>query len=179
MRGPAPLRPALEPQARLASAAEALAERPHEAASHHAGLWLVVPPLIRLGFREWLGERPELLGKDPGRRLILAIARHHGVPPADPALAMLDTHEEGEDPPAWIHLWRSGLDRWLRRNARRRTHDLVRRPGWIAVGDDRLDVRYPLDAADLRLRRLALDSNAGWTDWLGLSLWFHFGGSGS
>ena len=99
------------------------------------------------------------------------------MPRTDPALAMLDIEGEGEDAPDWIEAWRAGLDRWLRRSARRRTHDLVARPGWIALGDDRLDIRYPLDAADLRLRRLALDSDAGWTDWLGLSLWFHFGGS--
>lgn len=157
--------------------AEAPVERPLEVVSRHAGLWLVVPPLIRLGFREWLSERPRLLGEDPGRRLILAVALHHDIPRNDPALSPLAIHEDAGENFAWIDPWRAGLDRWLRRTARRRTHDLVARAGRIAFDGDRLDIAYPLDAADLRLRRLALDSDAGWTDWLGLSVRFHFGGS--
>ena len=94
--GPAHSPPVAEPEARpkLAEASEAPAERPHEVASRHAGLWLVVPSLIRLGFREWLAERPELLGEDPGRRLILAIALHHRVPRTDPALLVSASEAE-------------------------------------------------------------------------------------
>ncbi|MCJ2186505.1 hypothetical protein [Novosphingobium beihaiensis] len=156
-----------------AEPAPVLAERME---SGHAGLWLIVPSLIRLGFRSWLSTHPGLLGDDPGRRLVQAIARHHRVLPADPALAVLVMAPEEDEPPVWIGWWRTGLDRWLRRTARRRTHDLIARPGRVFVGEDRLDIRFSRDAADIRLRRLALDSDPGWTDWLGLSLHFHFGG---
>jgi hypothetical protein len=119
-----------------------------------------------------------LLGENPGRSLILAVARHHRVPTDDPALAPLAPVEADEDLPAWTTPWRIGLDRWLRRTARRRTHDLVRRPGKFALGEDRTDIYFPLDAADLRLRRFALDRDPGWVGWLGLSVRYHFGAEG-
>lgn len=143
--------------------------------SDHAGLWLIVPSLIRLGFGEWLAERAELLGDNPGRSLILAVARHHRIGPDDPALAPLAPVASDEDLPGWTDAWRIGLDRWLRRTARRRTHDLVRRPGKFALGEHRIDIHFPLDAADLRLRRPALDRDPGWVAWMGLSVRYHFG----
>lgn len=149
----------------------------HLRASDHAGLWLIVPALIRLGFGEWLAERPELLGENPGRSLILAVARHHRIGCADAALAPLAPVEK-EDLPDWTRLWRAGLDRWLRRTARRRTHDLAARSGKFAFGEDRTDIHFPLDAADLRLRRLALDRDPGWVGWLGMSVRYHFGAEG-
>jgi hypothetical protein len=139
--------------------------------SEAAGLWLVVPTLIRLGWREWLAERPRLLGEDPGRRLLLAIARHHRVPERDPAiLPLLSDPEEPEPAPEWARLWRIAADRWLRRRARVPLARLVWRPGVLACAEDRLTIRFPAEDADIRLRRLALDVDPGWTDWLGLSV---------
>lgn len=161
-----------------APAAEAREPLPEPAAfeglrSHHTGLWLVLPSLVALGFGEWLAERPDLLAAHPARQLLLAVARHHRVPFDDPALAVL-TPDPDEALPAWTALWRHGLDRWLRRHARRRVHDLVRRPGTLAWGDLRLDLRFPMADADIRLRRLALDRDPGWVPWLGLSVRYHF-----
>lgn len=144
--------------------------------SRHAGLWLVVPSLIRLGVREWLTARPELLAHHPGAVLLHAIARHHRVPPDDPALLGLEPPGEAEPIPAWAAAWRHGLDRWLRRTSRRRLHDLLQRPGELEWGERKLDIRFPAEAADLALRRRALDCDPGWTDWLGLSIRYHFGG---
>ena len=145
--------------------------------SRYAGLWLVVPSLVELGFREWLVERPALLGENPGGRLLQAIARHHRVPADDHALLALGDPPEPDAFPLWTVLWRHGLDRWLRRTVRRRLHDLVNRPGELACGDLKLDVHYPAADADLALRRCALDRDPGWTDWLGLSIRYHFGGT--
>jgi hypothetical protein len=145
--------------------------------SRHAGLWLVVPSLVELGFREWLTERPALLRENPGGRLLQAIARHHRVPADDPALVVLGDPPEPDALPIWTALWRHGLDRWLRRTVRRRLYDLVNRPGELACGELRLDVHYPAADADLALRRRALDRDPGWTDWLGLSIRYHFGGA--
>ena len=66
--------------------------------------------------------------------------------------------------------WRIGLDRWLERRARIKLARLVWRPGWLRVTDERLIVRFPPAAADIRLRRRALDVDPGWTDWLGLAV---------
>ena len=149
---------------------------PPSSHSPHAGLWLVVPSLIHLGFREWLTQQTELLGENPGHELLRAIALRHRVPPHDPALARLHTDHSSEIIAPWTETWRHALDGWLRHKARRRIHDLVSRPGTIVDGEERIDIRFPLVAADLRLRRLALDSDPGWTDWLGLSIRYHFDG---
>src|SRR5690606_36400188 len=135
-----------------------------------------VPSLIRLGFREWLAHQTALLGENPGHELLRAIALRHRVPPDDPALARLDTGPTGGIVAPWTETWRHALDAWLRHKARRRIHDLVPRPGTIVECEERMDIRFPLAAADLRLRRLALDSDPGWTDWLGLSIRYRFDG---
>lgn len=138
-----------------------------------AGLWLAIPALRRLGFREWLAGRPDLLGDDPGGTLLRRIGRHHRVSDDDPAMAML-----GAEPVPtgdWVRLWRTGLDRWLRRTARLPLAALVWRDGWLATpAEQTVRVRFPLDAIDMRLRRHALDADPGWTDWLGLSVRYRF-----
>ena len=151
------------------------AQLPRPGASRHAGLWLILPSLVRLGFGEWLAARTELLGDDPARSLILAVATHHRVALDDPALVPFAPFAIDETVPAWTEAWRIGLDRWLRRTARRRTHDLAARPGKVLLGEHRVDIHFPLDAADLRLRRLALDRDPGWVAWLGLAVRYHFG----
>jgi len=145
--------------------------------SAHAGLWLVVPSLIELGFREWLAQRRELLGTNPASRLLHEIGRHNRVAVDDPALVVLGPLADAESRPEWVLLWRHGLDRWLRRTVRRRLHDLVSRSGELDFGELELVVHYPAAAADIALRRQALDRDPGWTDWLGLSVRYNFGGT--
>lgn len=144
--------------------------------SLHAGLWLIVPALSDLGLRQWFASNPELLGDNPGGQLVRAIALHHRTPPRDPALAGLEFADAEAVLPEWTMLWRKGLDRWLRRRARRRLHDLVRRPGKLLWSEGALQVSFPVADADLRLRRLTLDRDPGWTDWLGLSIRYRFVG---
>jgi hypothetical protein len=55
-----------------------------------------------------------------------------------------------------------------------RLADLVRRRGWLHLAETTLSVRFPLEAADLRLRRLALDADPHWVPWLGLSVRYHY-----
>jgi hypothetical protein len=138
-----------------------------------AGLWLAVPALIRLGWREWLLARPELIGTDPGRTLVAMLAAHHRVAWEDPTLAPL-AFAEPPPAPAWADAWRRALARHLRREARLGLQALVWRPGRIVWHEERLVVRFPPAAADLRLRRRALDADPGWVDWLGLSVRFLF-----
>ncbi|MEM6898243.1 MAG: hypothetical protein AAF583_00525 [Pseudomonadota bacterium] len=148
--------------------------------SNHGGLWLVIPTLVDLGFREWLADQRDLLCAHPARRLMLAIARHYGVDRTDPCISIFGPVPEEwhvlEDE-GWVFLWRIGLDRWLRRTAKRRLHDLIGRPAWLVLGDQSIELQFPVGSADLRLRRLALDRDPGWTDWLGLSVRYRFDGA--
>jgi hypothetical protein len=114
---------------------------------------------------------------NPGATLLHEIARHHRVPLGDAALLALALPPEADHCPEWARVWRHGLDRWLRRTARRRLHDLVNRAGELDITGEAVTVHYPPDAADLALRRLALDRDPGWTDWLGLSIRYNFAGT--
>jgi len=125
--------------------------------------------LSRLGLGAWLDERPALLAGGFGRALLRHIALHHRAAPDDPALLAL----AGDEPSGLdesLRFWRIALDRWLRRTTGVRLHDLIRRPGHLIAEADRILVRFPIDAADIRLRRHALDIDPGWTPWLGLSV---------
>lgn len=145
-------------------------------ASAHAGLWLIVPSLIDLGFREWILKRADLLADNPGRQLFEAVAAHCRIELDDPVLAAFEGSSHPKVAADWARLWRCGLDGWLRRVARRRLHELVGREGLLELGDRQLLVHFPAGTADLQLRRRALDRDPGWTDWLGLSIRYRFGG---
>jgi hypothetical protein len=142
--------------------------------SDAAGLWLVIPSLIRLGFREWLCERPALLPQDAGRMMLRALARRHRVPDGDPALSAFAALDEIGEIPVWAESWRRGLDGWLRRRARMPLHRLVWKRGELIWAEDKLIVRFPPESADIRLRRRALDVDPGWVDWLGLSVRYRY-----
>jgi len=144
-----------------------------------AGLWLIIPTMIRCGWREWLQDNPDLLAHDPGRFLLRNIARHHRVKGTDHALLPLGEEKEIQEEPDWAFLWRRGIDGWLYHNTRIRLHRLIGRPGKIKIENARVDISFPIADADMRLRRRALDADPGWTDWLGLSVRYHFDGKAS
>lgn len=149
---------------------------PAELASAHAGLFLAVPVLIRLGWREWLMQWPELLPLRPGTGLLRHIAARHRVPRVDPLWSWLGEPAAADSDllADMLEAWRRGVDGWLRRTVHRRLHDLIARPGWLSGDAERRVVRYRMAAIDMALRRRALDSDPGWTDWLGCSLRFEF-----
>lgn len=146
---------------------------PGELRSDGAGLLLTIAPLLRLGWREWLAGRPDLLLEQPGPRLLHHVAARYRVPADDPARLALPevdpAHIPSEELAEALEMWRAGLDRWLRRKARRKLADVVRRQGWILAGPETTLVRFPLNRIDMSLRRLALDVDPGWVDWLGRS----------
>lgn len=144
-----------------------------EHASAGAGVLLAIPALERLGLGARLAGDPEAAAAAFGRHLLRHIAARARLPPGDALFLLL----EAPDPPpdaGRLHAWRVGLDRWLCRRARLRLCDLARRPGWLHRAEAILQVRFPVDAADLRLRRLALDSDPNWVPWLGLSVRYHY-----
>lgn len=63
---------------------------------------------------------------------------------------------------------------FLRRHCALSMRGLIRRPGWVTLGRNHWDVQFDLQQTDLRLRRLALDSNPGWVPWLGRVVQFHY-----
>lgn len=140
--------------------------------SRAAGVMLLIRPLVRLGLPGWLDRHPHLAATGFARGLLRHIALRHRIPPEDPLLAVLI--EDAAHPPAALDAWRVGLDRWLRRRARRRLAGIVRRPGWLSLAEDRLLLRFPPGSADLNLRRLALDVDPGWVPWLGLAIRYAF-----
>lgn len=143
-----------------------------ELASTAAGALLVIRPLWRMGLAEWLAARPALLGDGFGRALLAHCAARMRVPPDEPLFAMLGAHEPAD--PALLEAWRIGLDRWLRRTARIKLAHVVRKRGWLMLRADALEVRLPVAAADVRLRRRALDLDPGWVAWLGLTVRYHY-----
>jgi hypothetical protein len=162
--------PFARPREQLAAPADLF---PTELRSSAAGLYLTIAPLVRLGWREWLADRPHLLTHQPGPRLLRRIAEHYRVPATDPLWSQLPPVDPANDPmpelEQALHLWRAGLDGWLRRKARLRLADLVLRQGWLLPGVETTFVRFPLQAIEIGLRRLALDGDPGWVDWLGHS----------
>jgi hypothetical protein len=156
-----PQRPAVEPSASIAM------EHPSEG----AGLFLLVRPLILLGLPQWLDAHPrEALGAF-GWAIFAAILARTPVVATDPVWRVLPEAEASADA---LTAWRVGLDRWLRRRARVRLADVVRRPGWFTFADGATLVRFRLASADIRVRRLALDVDPGWVPWLGHAIRFAY-----
>ena len=147
----------------------------HEIRSPAAGLLLTIIPLIQLGWRKWLADHHTLIGTAPAAHLLDTIAAHHRVPVDDPVRQLWRDSLDDPAPVAdWLRLWRVGLDRWLVRHTRIKLARLIWRPGWLTHGDQSVRIRFPLGAADIRLRRMALDRDPGWVDWLGLSVRYSY-----
>jgi len=136
-----------------------------EQASVGAGLFLLIRPLWRMGVEQ---RSPQGFG----RLLLRHVGQRMRIPPEDPLFARLDAEDDGDAD--MLGAWRIGADRWLRRTTRRKLVDVVRKPGWLIPRDDGLAVRFRVDAADIRLRRHALDLDPGWVGWLGMVVNYHF-----
>ncbi|MGR3781669.1 MAG: hypothetical protein ACU0DT_10460 [Albimonas sp.] len=139
-----------------------------------AGLLLVVTPLRKAGFSEWLAERPALAAAGFGPAFLLHLAQVQARGAADPLLDCLAAPGLAPAEPGAARAWRRGLDGWLRRRAGRRLQDLAGRGGWLIWSQGRIEARYPAAAADLALRRRGLDADPGWVPWLGRSLRYRF-----
>jgi len=63
---------------------------------------------------------------------------------------------------------------FLRRYCGLSLRSLIQRPGRIAVSGTHWDVMFDINQTDLRLRRVALDSDPGWVPWLGRVVQFHY-----
>lgn len=138
-----------------------------------AGLWLLIRPLHVMGLGEWLDARPGLAADGFARALLHQIAERQRVAATDPLFAILGD-PFAELPGDLLSAWRVGIDRWLRKATRRKLAAVVGRPGWLLPREAGVAVRFRVDQADVALRRRALDVDAGWVPWLGLSVRYHY-----
>lgn len=64
----------------------------------HAGLYFLLPVLIRLGFPDWVAAHPSEIERDLPERLLRHAARRLRIPANDPVLRPLSEHLLGERP---------------------------------------------------------------------------------
>jgi hypothetical protein len=166
-------RPQLSPSAERADTAFDVLE----AKTAAAGLFLLIRPLLHLGWREWLVTRqandPALLLANPAAQLMAHLAQHYRIPDEDPAAKFWAAHMAADVPALTLdqlQCWRVGLDRWLRRRAGLSLARIICRAGWLMPYNGGIIIRYPLACAEVGLRRHALDCDPGWVDWLGFSV---------
>lgn len=145
-----------------------------ELPSAAAGLFLLIRPLVLMGLQDWLDRDPDLAADGFARELLRVIGHRYRAPADDPVFAVLDQRSSAILPDQALTAWRVGLDRWLRRRARIKLAEVVRKRGWISASDDAVNVRFRVEAAELRLRRLALDVDPGWVPFLGLAVRYHY-----
>ena len=67
---------------------------------------------------------------------------------------------------------------YLRRYCHLSLRSLITQPGRIHLSQTHWDVMFDLNQTDLRLRRVALDSDPGWVPWLGQVVQFHYDSEG-
>lgn len=155
--------------------------------SAHAGLLLLLNLLRALRFETWLRAQPVAVQWPFVEALLTDALDHSGAPAHDPQRDWLIrtpadnlTLQAGRldggrcSLPEALRLWRVRMRRALRQYAGLDLAEVVRRRGWVSATATHLDVLYPLDEVELRLRRLGLDSDPGWVPWFGRIVAFHF-----
>ncbi len=77
-----------------------------------------------------------------------------------------------------LKAWLEAVHRWLRIHTTLELEEVVRRPGEIAVTPTHIDLFFPLDQVDIRIREGGLDIDPGWVPWLARVVYFHYGKGG-
>jgi hypothetical protein len=137
-----------------------------------AGLYFLLNALRHLGIAK----------KNPSARFLAELFRHiakrAGIPKDDPILLWTAATLEETDPePIDMHqllYWHRKLRRWCRRYGQIGLRAVIRRKGLVTLTRTDLDISLPLDAADIRIRRIGLDLNPGWVPWFGRVVRFHY-----
>ena len=152
---------------------------PSNAPTGCGGLLFLLPVFARIGVGVGVGVGVGIDDQHDDRTRRLVEAALH--------LALLRVRAPAEDP-----MWRlaPALDtrlahdaadllidarRWLQRAGRIGLVRLVRRPARVSLTATHVDVRFPLSACELRVRRLGLDLDPGWLPGFGRVVGFHYG----
>jgi hypothetical protein len=176
--------------------------------SLHAGFAFLIPLMQRLGMSELLQRNDVLLELDFPRRLLWAMVERFAVAEDDPLRQLFEQWEPGADvvledeirlPELWSRMTtRSGrplLHRattlrdavnatelmasvYLRRFCGISLLTLLQRPGRVLLTPTHWDAIFDINQTDLRLRRVALDTDPGWVPWLGRVVQFHYDSEG-
>lgn len=176
--------------------------------SRHAGFIFSIPLLQRIGMADLLQHNEALLACDFPRRLLWAIAQRFALADDDPAQQLFDGLAAEPDvmlerlrlPPLWPQLTTpsgrplrhsstislhallnttqliAGV--YLRRFCAISLRTLLQREGRVLLTPTHWDAIFDINQTDLRLRRVALDSNPGWVTWLGKVVQFHYDSEG-
>ena len=155
----------------------------------HGGLMILPNLLQSMRFARWLEGQPRDLRHPFVDALFSQVLRACDASADDPQRAWFvrsdtDAHRwaaarfaDGQqtlDAAQALRTWRLRLRHALRRHVGLDLHDLVNRSAWVSGTHTHIDVVFPLDEVDLRLRRRGLDSDPGWVSWLGRIVTFHF-----
>jgi hypothetical protein len=172
-------------------------------ASNAAGILFLLPLLARLGFDAWSATLTPLQAQCVAIGVLRRALQRLRVCPDDPAYALLRAWPQHclpcsapcsapETPAVWRDprinlqmplepdstqlavLWLTACRRSLRRVARIGLASLVLRAGALAWSLTHLDAHFDLKDTDLRVRRNALDVDAGWLPWIGRVVSFHY-----
>ncbi|MDZ7754069.1 MAG: hypothetical protein U5S82_21120 [Gammaproteobacteria bacterium] len=163
-----------------------------------AGFAFVVPLLQRLALAELLQQDQRLIQLDFARQLLWSMARRFGIQKHDPIWSLFEDFEPQSDvaladipiPRLWLrlsgkHVSSTSLhalintiqltaEAYLRRYCQLSLGSLLNRPGRVSITATHWDVHFDINQTELRLRRVALDTDPGWTPWLGRVLQFHY-----
>ena len=141
----------------------------------HGGLLLLLNVLHALRFERWLAAQPADARWEMVSALFEHVLRVTGCARDDPQLRWFESEAEpAEGLAATARRWTLRVRRALRRHARMDLPELIRRQAWVGSTPTHIDVVFPLDEVDLRLRRLGLDSDPGWVPWFRRIVAFHF-----
>jgi hypothetical protein len=67
----------------------------------------------------------------------------------------------------FLRAWSLAAKRWCWRHARLTLREIVHRRGRLSQTRTDIDITFPLDQADVRIRRAGLDIDPGWLSWFG------------
>ena len=70
--------------------------------------------------------------------------------------------------------WHSALRTYLYQCSQLSLFDVIHRPAHLSLTESHLDITFPLNQIDIRLRRAGLDLNPGWLPWFGRVVQFHY-----
>lgn len=136
--------------------------------SDWAGFLFLLNLLHALGFERWLATQPQ----HSAAALLVLLAGRLRLALDDPHRTLWAAEAAAATPA--LRAWAWQLRRSLRRAAGLGIARLARRSGALVISDTHVDVLLPLDAVDLRIRRLGLDADPGWMPWFGRIVSFHY-----
>lgn len=158
----------------MADARAGQIDRDAEAATAAGGLLFLVPLLAHLGLPAALADGSAR--GDLPQRIFATLLRRLSIADDDPAWQLCEARllaDAGADLDAVR--WLATCRRHLRLQLGTGLYSLICRAAKMRVTVTHVDVRLPIEAVDLRIRRAGLDIDPGWVAWLGRVVRFHYG----